>query len=259
MNGRLSIVGCGIKFLQQITSESLYQIESADKIFTLVADPLSILWLYEKNKNVVILNKHYSEVKDRKHSYYAMVDEILEDVKTGKNVCVVSYGHPGVFAFPLHESIRQASRLGYEAIMYPSVSAEDCLFADLGVDPGSHGCLSYEATDFLVYNRPFSISCHLVLWQIGVIAVKEFRNQHVLWNKKGVEILSDYLLHKYSPTHTVTVYEAAIYPISKPKIIVECLSKLSECNITPLSTLYVPPIKQALPNMEMVTMLGLIK
>jgi hypothetical protein len=35
--------------------------------------------------------------------------------------------------------------------MLPAISAEDCLFADLGVDPADHGCPSYEATDFLVH------------------------------------------------------------------------------------------------------------
>jgi hypothetical protein len=34
--------------------------------------------------------------------------------------------------------------------MLPAVSAEDCLFADLGVDPGAAGCQSHEAADFLI-------------------------------------------------------------------------------------------------------------
>jgi hypothetical protein len=39
--------------------------------------------------------------------------------------------------------------------MLPGISAEDCLFADLGIDPGIYGCQSYEATDFLANGRPW--------------------------------------------------------------------------------------------------------
>jgi len=31
--------------------------------------------------------------------------------------------------------------------MLPGISAEDCLVADLGIDPASSGCQSYEAND----------------------------------------------------------------------------------------------------------------
>ena len=68
-------------------------------------------------------------------------------------MCLVSYGHPGVFAYPMHEAIRQAKALGHSAVMFPAVSCEDAFFADLGVDPGQSGCQSFEATDFLVYQR----------------------------------------------------------------------------------------------------------
>jgi len=34
--------------------------------------------------------------------------------------------------------------------MLPGISAEDCLFADIGVDPGIYGCQSFEATDLFV-------------------------------------------------------------------------------------------------------------
>jgi Tetrapyrrole (Corrin/Porphyrin) Methylases len=83
-----------------------------------------------------------------------MVNRIIKYVKRDLRVCAVFYGHPGVFCTPSHESIRIARKLGYRATMLPAISAEDCLFADLGVDPGKHGCQSFEATDFLVYGLP---------------------------------------------------------------------------------------------------------
>jgi len=36
--------------------------------------------------------------------------------------------------------------------MLPAISSEDCLYADLGVDPATTGNASYDATDFLLRN-----------------------------------------------------------------------------------------------------------
>ena len=78
-----------------------------------------------------------------------MADAIVAEVELGKTVCAVFYGHPGVFARPSHLAIERTRALGHRAEMLPAVSAEDCLFADLGVDPGD-GCQSFEATNFVV-------------------------------------------------------------------------------------------------------------
>lgn len=53
--------------------------------------------------------------------------------------------------------------------MLPSISSEDCLFADLSVDPAVGGCQSYEATDFMLNGLIIGPSSQLVLWQIGVL------------------------------------------------------------------------------------------
>lgn len=51
----------------------------------------------------------------------------------------------------------------------PGISAIDCLFADLKIDPASMGLQSYDATEFLLYDENFSTTSHLVLWQIAII------------------------------------------------------------------------------------------
>jgi precorrin-3B methylase len=58
-------------------------------------------------------------------TYFGMVDRVISLLSTGKRICMVSYGHPGVFAFPMHESIRRARALGFEATMLPAISTED--------------------------------------------------------------------------------------------------------------------------------------
>ena len=76
------------------------------------------------------------EGRSRLDTYQDMVDRILACVREGSDVCVAFYGHPGVFVYPSHEAIKRARIEGYKATMLPGISAEDCLFADLGIDPG---------------------------------------------------------------------------------------------------------------------------
>jgi hypothetical protein len=164
-------------------------------------------------------------------------------VRRGRRVCAAFYGHPGVFVMPAHEAIRRARAEGHEAEMLPGVSAEDCLIADLGFDPGARGCQSFEATDFLIRHRRFDPSSALLLWQIGGIGVADFRTE-TYWNPRGVEHLARALAATYGDDHEVVVYEASPYPVVDP-VIHRCpLSELPAAPITSGSTLLVPPLAE---------------
>src|ERR1700676_3415101 len=163
--GSLTVVRSGIR-LGQTTIEARSHIEQADKVLFLVADPLAWSWIADLNPTAESLHVFYERSADRMTAYIGMVEHILSRVRQGVKVCGAFYGHPGVFAFPTHEAIRRARADGIEARMLPGVSAEDCLFADLGIDPAPTGCQSFEATDFLVYNRHIDPTAALVLWQL---------------------------------------------------------------------------------------------
>ena len=132
--GSLTVVGTGIK-AGQITPDALSCIEHAEKVLFIVTDIITSLWIQEINTTAEDLAVFYQPADDRQIVYLKMVERILSCVREGLNVCVVAYGHPGVFAFPLHELIRRARLEGFEARMLPGVSSEDCLFADLNIDP----------------------------------------------------------------------------------------------------------------------------
>jgi len=136
-------------------------------------------------------------------------------------------------------SNRQARAEGYSAEMLPGISAEDCLFADLRIDPGKHGCQSFEATDFLIRNRRFDPYSSLILWQIAMVGNLGFyeENNH----NEGLTILSEVLQESYTTEHEVIVYEAAIYPTFDPIIQRLPLQKLPQANIHEVSALYMPP------------------
>ena len=93
----------------------------------------------------------------------------MTEVRAGKRVCGVFYGHPGVFAWSPHKVIEVARAEGFQAHMEPGISAEDCLYADLGIDPGRFGCQHFEASQLLFYERRIDPTAYLVLWQVGLV------------------------------------------------------------------------------------------
>ena len=105
------------------------------------------------NADVRSLQPYYSEGQSRMITYKQMVAAMLAEVRLGKKVCGAFYGHPGVFAWVPHQAIKEAVAEGYQAHMEPGISAEDCLYADLGLDPGTYGCQHYEASNLMFYQR----------------------------------------------------------------------------------------------------------
>jgi hypothetical protein len=170
-----------------------------------------------------------------------MVQEILGELRQELDVCAAFYGHPGVFVSPSHEAIEAAREMGYRAVMQPAVSAEDCLVADLGIDPGAQGWQSYEATDFLMHRRAVDTSTPLVLWQISMIGAWHTVSRP---NVEGVAILAERLGQLYGPRHEVVLYEAADYPLGDPLIVRLPVKELPQAPITPMATLYVPRAKR---------------
>jgi precorrin-6B methylase 1 len=242
--GSLTVVGTGLAGPAHLTPEGLGEIRRAEKLFTLLADPLTRLWLAgiaRRAQRPESLSDAYAPGKSRHRTYAEMVERILAEVRRGRRVVVALYGHPGVFAQPSHAAIRRARAEGYAARMLPAVSSEDCLYADLGVDPGEVGCQSFEATDFLLRGRRFDPTSVLVLWQIGVIGVEDVRPGR-LWNRDGLAVLAERLLEHYPRRHEVVVYEASTLPVVEPKAARVALARLADAPVTLASTLYVPPV-----------------
>ena len=256
--GELVVVGTGIRTVGQLTPAAIAWIKEASVVYYIVADPIAEATIRRLNPSGAIsLRGHYNEGGSRIDSYEAMVTTILESVRDGHRTCVALYGHPGVFAYPSHESVRRARAEGFQAMMLPAISAEDCLFADLGVDPSVNGCQSYEATDFLLHNRTVDVSSQLVLWQIGVVGDVTYRSAGYSVGN-ALPLLVAKLVELYGEQHVGVVYEAPMLPGLSPSINAVNLSKLLPSHVNAQSTLYVPPARGNSLNREVAKLMGLI-
>jgi uncharacterized protein YabN with tetrapyrrole methylase and pyrophosphatase domain len=238
---QLVIVGTGIRTTGQLTLESIAWMERADKLYYVVGDPVAVEVIHQLNPTAESLAVLYGEGKPRIDTYNQMIETILASVRSGKRTVGAFYGHPGVFAYPSHESVRRAKAEGYRARMLPGISAEDCLFADLNVDPAQNGCQSYEATDFMLNNRVIDNSSQVILWQIGVVGDWTFKRNG--YDLSALPLLMERLYQYYPPNHAVTVYEASTILGAEPVIKTVPLCMLPLTGLSAASTLYIPPAR----------------
>lgn len=238
MTGSLVVVGTGIG-AAQLTTEARAEIAGADEVFFLVGDSVSEHTVRELAQQASSLAGCYENGRSRREAYERMVEAILAPARAGKHVCAAFYGHPGMLVFPSREAVGRARGEGLTARMLPGVSALDCLFADLGVDPAEHGFQTYEADDFLRRRPVVERRAALVLWQVGVVGEE-------LHSPAGTPValreLIDALLETYPPEHELVVYEASPFPGIAPQIVRVGVGALTASALSQRSTVYVPPI-----------------
>lgn len=252
----LVVVGSGIKALAHLTQEVKTYITHADKVLYTINEPVTEEWIIKNAKNAESLDEIYFSYPQRIDAYRAITDYILANLKAEQHICVVMYGHPCFYAKSGLDAVTQALSEGYDARLLPSISSEDCLFADLLIDPATYGCQSYDATDFLVHQHPFNLSAYLILYQVSVIGASGQARFHD--NRKNIKILVNHLTMYYPSNHLITLYSAAQYPGLEAKISHMQLSDLCSANISPVETLCIPPLRKAIPNIEMLAQLSTI-
>ncbi|MFC4528982.1 hypothetical protein ISN76_18240 [Dyella halodurans] len=248
--GSLACVGIGITLGSHISPLARSYIESSEVVFAAVSDGVVELWLAQMHPDVRSLQPYYGEGKSRKETYRQMVEAIMTEVRAGKRVCGVFYGHPGVFAWAPHRAIKVARQEGYRAHMEPGISSEDCLYADVGIDPGTYGCQHFETSQFMLYRRRFDPSAWLILWQVGLAG--DQTSKRFATGAAYRQVLVDVLARDYPLDHEVIVYRAATLPIQSPRIERLKLSELPRAELTMSDTLAVPPAQpmQADPDIQ---------
>lgn len=235
--GSLVAVGAGIKLGLHLTEETRAEIRRADDVFYLFGEVAPSAWIHRLNPAARSMIESYRVDRDQREIYEELVEAALAPVRIGRRVCMVTYGHPAVFDDACHEAVRRARAEGHRARVLPAVSAMDCLFADLEVDPGRSGLQLFEATDFLERRRAPDVSVPLILWQITVIGRTRTTDRI---DRAGLEALAERLIERYGAEHEVVVYEASPFPIGGATILRVRLRDLAGADVPGLASLYVP-------------------
>ncbi|MGN2245565.1 SAM-dependent methyltransferase [Frateuria sp. GZRR35] len=247
--GSLACVGMGMTLGSHLTPLARSHIEQADVVFAALSDGIVELWLQRLHPDVRSLQPYYQEGKSRMTTYRQWVEVMMAEVRAGKRVCGVFYGHPGIFAWSPHKVIAVARAEGFAAHMEPGISAEDCLYADLGIDPGRCGCQHFEASQLLFYERRIDPAGYLVLWQVGLVgdlSLKRFST-----GPAYRQLLVDLLALDYPLAHEIIIYRGATLPIQKPRVRRLALRDLVDASLTAEETVVLPPAVSLQPNLAM--------
>lgn len=237
--GSLSCVGIGMTLGSHLAPLARSYVEQADVVFVAASNKWVEEWVMGMNGDVRTLQPFYAEGKSRMETYTEMVEAMMSEVRSGKRVCGAFYGHPGIFAWVPHKAVKTARAEGFFAHMEPGISAEDCLYADLGLDPGTTGCQHFEATQFMVYRRCVDPSAWLILWQVGIAGDRTLKRFSTGAGYR--DLLVEVLARTYPMRHEVIVYRAAVLPIYQPRIERVLLRDLPDIDLGMEDTLAVPP------------------
>ncbi len=102
---RLTVVGTGIDVTTQLAPGARAAIRGADTVFYVLADPVAALRVEALNPQARSLDGLYAPGKERRITYEEMVETVVAETLASRDVCLVTYGHPGVFAAPGHEAV----------------------------------------------------------------------------------------------------------------------------------------------------------
>jgi precorrin-6B methylase 1 len=245
--GSIAVVGLGMTLGSHLTPLARSHIEQADVIFAGLSDSIVEQWLGRMHPDVRSLQPYYKEGKSRKKTYQQWVDLMMDEVRAGKRVCAVFYGHPGIFAWSPHKVVEVALAEGFKAHMEPGISAEDCLYADLGFDPGRVGCAHFEASQLLFYKRRLDPTAYLVLWQVGLVGDRSLTRFET--GSSYRQVLVDVLAEDYPLDHEIIIYRAATLPIQQPRIRRVALRDLPHVDVPTEETVVIPPAMGLEPNL----------
>lgn len=232
----LVVVGTGIKTLSHLTEETKVLIRHVEKVLYLVNEPLLKTWIIDNAKQSASLEPYYHATPKRVDAYETMTQKIIETYYNVESLCVAFYGHPILFTTSALTAVKRIREQGGHALVLPAVSAIDCLFSDLAINPGDKGYYSVDATDLLIYDKQIDPHSHLVIWQVNSLGAFNLKSTTKL------PILMQYLKNFYPECHELILYEAPQYPRQKPKVKKAKLHTLVTQTVTPKTTLYVPPL-----------------
>ncbi|EGX50055.1 hypothetical protein AOL_s00076g406 [Orbilia oligospora ATCC 24927] len=240
--GKLILVGTGVRSLCQLTLEAIDEIERADVIYYAVRDATTEGFIKKRNKEAIDLYQYFINDEEIPEAdiYIQIAEVMLAATRKGRRVVGAFFGHPGLFMSPNRRALAIAQAEGYTAKILPGVSVDDCLLADLGVDPSFIGCLTCEARDFMIHDHLGLTSRHVIMYEVGYLG---------FYGDDSKTDYFEYFVNRleeiYGNEHSLVNYTAAISPLMQPVINTLTIGDLRKPEvrkqITSASTLYFPP------------------
>jgi hypothetical protein len=225
-----------------MSPQALGHIAGADVVFYHATNGVAAAQIRRYSNEAVDLYAYYGEGKPRRTTYIQMAELMLREVRNGRAVVGAFHGHPGLFVSPARRALAIAEAEGYETALIPAISAPDCLFADLRVDPGVLGCQIIMASKLLQEETLIATTGHVVLLQVSAVGDRGFSFSG--YRNSKLSLLFDRLIDVYGEEHDCVYYMAAIFPGLGPEVSIRKLKYYRDAGVqrsVHAGMLYLPP------------------
>ena len=240
VSGSLACIGLGVLFDAHLTPATRRRIARSDVIFAEDLHAASFLALNDLHNDVRSLSSKALAESSARPIDDGIVELVLEEIRQGKHVCVAFLGHPSCGASRAHMLIRAAHQEGFPASFEPAISIEDCIYADLGIDPGKFGCQQYDVSQIMLYRRSIDTSAYLLLWRFGAEDMRPEPRRKLLLEVLAREYPLDHQVFAYVPPTMDAPAEFTTWAIGS-------LERIEAC---PLTAIIIPPAADLLPDKE---------
>ena len=239
------IVGLGVLNVDHITRETEGVIRRSNEVLYVDTGVATRTYLKTLCSRVTSLfETSYEEDGHRLNAYHRMAARVLDAAMDHPPVAFAMHGHPIVGAYAPFLIRDMARLLGLEVLVLPGVSAMDCLFAELMVDPCVAGMQMYEATDLLLRRRPLQPDVPALIWQIGCVETRLHTTR--VSTPERFERLRSHLLRFYPPEHQATAAYSTpqpLMPSTVHRFVLQDIRKSAHL-LHAGFTLYVPPVHE---------------
>lgn len=245
MTADLFVVGLGITNVDQVTRETERVLSACREVLYVDTGVATGPWLATLCDRVTDLyGESYAEGGARLDAYHHMAARTVEAALDHAPVAFAMQGHPLVYAYAPFLIRDMARALDLEVRVLPGITAMDCLFADLWLDPSVRGLQMYEATDLLLRARPLQPDVPALIWQVGNLETR-LHTQRVSTAER-FDRFAEHLLRFYPPGHPVTAYFAPPHPLMEPSAITFDLQDIGDhaADLHAGVTLYLPPASE---------------
>lgn len=237
------IVGLGINGFDQVTPEVRNVLSRSKEVFFIPNSFGTEDYLRSFCPNITGLMDSYQENGDRLDAYHDMATRVVNAALENAPVALAEYGHPTIFAYPPYLIQQAALALGLRVKVLPGISAMDCIFADLMIDPSKDGLQMYEATDLILRERTLFPDVASLIWQIGSLETALYSSKTNA-PQRFYRFLN-HLLRFYPPGHVVTAIYTTNHPLIPSTIYKFPLWSLPDHaeKLHPGFTLYIPAVE----------------
>jgi hypothetical protein len=210
------VVGLGINGFDQVTPETINALRKCQHVYY-VSSSLGTEEFFKHNSiPSTDLFSCYEEGKHRSIAYQKMAEKVVAHAIEGGPIALAEYGHPTVFAYPPFIISKLCKIFDLKMKVLPAVSAMDCIFAELMIDPAHNGLQMYEATDLILRDRPLLSDVGALIWQVGAVETALYSSNAGKPERYGR--LATHLIKYYPPTHVITAIYSSNHPLIRSQI-----------------------------------------